>query len=171
MSLIFFMSALCAGGLCGVVRAANSPLIPTLPELNSEAFRQKCVLIPLKYQDRYWGWQTDEAMQAFCKWFNLEKKGIHLNSKGNTLHFIVTCPEIIEMHGFNVYVVNLSSKTAMKMEQELKKKDISNAGSPVPTVLIAKVVSSHLIVIHGKSQYRNIMRGVLDNITNFMKFE
>ncbi|MEG0143871.1 MAG: hypothetical protein RSA21_07265, partial [Akkermansia sp.] len=72
MSLIFFMSALCAGGLCGVVRAANSPLIPTLPELNSEAFRQKCVLIPLKYQDRYWGWQTDEAMQAFCKWFNLE---------------------------------------------------------------------------------------------------
>lgn len=170
-NLIFLVLALCAGGLCDVARAENAPSLPPRLEFNADAFSQKCVLLPLKHQERSRGWQTDGAMQAFCKSFIPEKKGIQLNYKGNTLRFIVTYPEITEVHGFNVYVVNLLPKTAMKMEQELKKNDIFDAGTPVTTVFITKVVSGHLIVIHGKSQYRNIMRGVLDNITKFMDFE
>ncbi|WP_418384180.1 hypothetical protein [Akkermansia sp.] len=171
-NLILLLSVLCVGGLYGEEKTTNTLSTPPLPEFNSEAFIQKCVLLPLKHQDRYWGWKSNEAMLVFCKWFKPEEKGIKLNYNGNTLHFIVTYPEITEVHGFNVYVVNISSKTAIQMEQELKKKDVSDAGTPVPTVQIAKVVSSeHLIVIHGKSQYRNIMRGILNNITKFMAFE
>lgn len=170
-NLIFLVSALCAGGLCGIARAENAPSMPPRPECNADAFSQKCVLLPLKHQERCRGWNTDGAMQAFCKSFKPEEKGIHLNYKGNTLRFIVTYPEITEGSGFNVYVVNLLPKTAMKMEQELKKNDIFNAGTPVPTVFISKVVSGHLIVIHGKSQERSIIRGLLDNMPKFMGFE
>lgn len=117
------------------------------------------------------GWKSDEAMAAFCAWFKPLEKGIKLDYKGNTLQFIVNYPETIYIHGFCIYVVALPPDVTKVVAGELKKKDLGPVQTPVPSCQIARVIGNHLVVIYGKSKYDKVMRGILENITEFMDFQ
>ncbi len=187
------LAALCSGSLCSaapspeprpsckccrwserIVKDTDPPLAypdePSSPEFNPAAFME-CTLHPMKRKGKYMGWKSDEAMAAFCAWFKPLEKGIKLDYKGNTLQFIVNYPETIYIHGFCIYVVALPPDVAKVVAGELKKKDIGVVQTSVPSCQIGRVISNHLVVIYGKSKYDKVMRGILENITDFMDFQ
>lgn len=146
------------------------PSDPSSPEFNPADF-SKCTLHPMKRKGQYMGWKSDDAMAAFCAWFKPLEKGIKLNYKGNTLQFIINYPKLTKIHGFCLYVVTLPPEVAAEVTKELKKKD---KGSPVQmaaTYQIGRVIGNHLVVIYGNAEHEKVMRGVLENITDFMDFQ
>lgn len=188
----YLLAALCSGFLCNAAPVPASvpsckccrwveriikdtdpeiqlPSEPDLPEFNPATFKE-CTLHPMKRNGLYMGWKAEKAMAAFCAWFKPLEKGIKLDYKGNTLQFIVNYPETRKIHGFCVYVVTLPPDIAKTVDGELKKKDMGSPVEQMPTYQIGRVVGNHLVIIYGSARYSKVMRGILENITDFMDF-
>lgn len=51
------------------------------------------------------GWKPDKTMQAFCKWFKPQEKGIKLSDKYKAIYFAIAFPEI-KHYGAAVYFMS-----------------------------------------------------------------
>lgn len=188
----YLLAALCSGFLCNAAPvpapipsckccqwveriikdtdpAIYPPAEPDSHEFNPVTFKE-CTLHPMKRNGLYMGWKAEKAMEAFCDWFKPLEKGIKLDYQGKTLQFIINYPETVKIHGFCVYVTTLSPETAKAVAKELKKKDKGSPVEPAPTYQIGRVIGNHLVVIYGHSRYEKVMRGILENMTDFMDF-
>ncbi len=147
----------------GVCHGADeSPRIVVPPEVVPEIPDQA-----IMYSLSGAGWEPDKTMQAFCKWFKPQEKGIKLSDKYKAIYFAIAFPEI--KHGAAVYIYDLPDDVSKAMQFALKIKNSALIQEiKAPMMHTARIVSNHLIIIQAPARESQFTEKLINNIEKFV---
>lgn len=159
-SIRTLLLALCLMGVCHGADESSSAdgTSRQIPEIPDQA---------IMYSLSGAGWEPDKTMQAFCKWFKPQEKGIKLSDKYKAIYFAIAFPEI--KHGAAVYIYELPADVAKAMQSALKIKNSALIQEiKAPMMHTARIVSNRLIIIQAPARESQFTEKLINNIEKFV---
>ncbi len=114
------------------------------------------------------GWEPNKTMQAFCKWFKPQEKGIKLGDKYKAIYFAIAFPEM-KHYGAAVYIYDLPVDVAKAVQSALKIKNSALVQEiKAPERHTAKIVKNRLIIIQAPARDALFTEKLINNIDRFI---